>query len=205
MSDHAVYRICDAFPCPPRCRLLRHPNPWDIGSARLLGETRFHGARDDQFRLRVVDRPPGQPHHAGRCAGARAGDRVERGRAGERRLRGRLRHRPRRCRRQRRACRRHRHCGTVDRGRDRRPERSAVRRSRSLSSAYRGAPRDRPGGSAVLLTARSEGFIVGRPDLAETLRRLTAYAEAGADCLYAPGIRTPNRSRPWSRRWRPGR
>jgi methylisocitrate lyase len=43
--------------------------------------------------------------------------------------------------------------------------------------------------SGVLLTGRSEGFIVGRPDLAETVRRLTAYAEAGADCLYAPGIR----------------
>jgi 2-methylisocitrate lyase-like PEP mutase family enzyme len=45
-------------------------------------------------------------------------------------------------------------------------------------------------GSGVLLTGRSEGFLVGRPDLAETIRRLTAYAEAGADCLYAPGIRT---------------
>jgi methylisocitrate lyase len=44
-------------------------------------------------------------------------------------------------------------------------------------------------GTGVLLTARSEGFIVGRADLAGTLRRLTAYAEAGADCLYAPGIR----------------
>ena len=44
-------------------------------------------------------------------------------------------------------------------------------------------------GTGVLLTGRSEGFIVGRPDLAETIRRLTAYAEAGADCLYAPGIR----------------
>ena len=44
-------------------------------------------------------------------------------------------------------------------------------------------------GTGALLTARSEGFIVGRPDLAETIRRLTAYAEAGADCLYAPGIR----------------
>lgn len=43
--------------------------------------------------------------------------------------------------------------------------------------------------SQVLLTARSEGFIVGRPDLRETIRRLTAYAEAGAECLYAPGIR----------------
>jgi methylisocitrate lyase len=42
----------------------------------------------------------------------------------------------------------------------------------------------------VLLTARSEGFIAGRPDLAETLRRLTAFAEAGADCLYAPGLKT---------------
>lgn len=46
-------------------------------------------------------------------------------------------------------------------------------------------------GTGVLLTGRSEGFIVGRPDLAETIRRLTAYAEAGAECLYAPGIRTP--------------
>jgi methylisocitrate lyase len=45
------------------------------------------------------------------------------------------------------------------------------------------------GGTGVLLTARSEGFIVGRPDLPETIRRLTAYAEAGADCLYAPGLR----------------
>ena len=45
-------------------------------------------------------------------------------------------------------------------------------------------------GTGVLLTGRSEGFIVGRPDLAETIRRLVAYAEAGAECLYAPGLRT---------------
>jgi 2-methylisocitrate lyase-like PEP mutase family enzyme len=45
-------------------------------------------------------------------------------------------------------------------------------------------------GSGVLLTARSEGFIAGRPDLGETIRRLNAYAAAGADCLYAPGLRT---------------
>lgn len=45
-------------------------------------------------------------------------------------------------------------------------------------------------GAGTLLTGRSEGFIVGRPDLAETIRRLTAYAAAGADCLFAPGIRT---------------
>ncbi len=45
-------------------------------------------------------------------------------------------------------------------------------------------------GTGVLLTGRSEGFLVGRPDLSETIRRLTAYAEAGADCLYAPGLRS---------------
>ncbi len=45
-------------------------------------------------------------------------------------------------------------------------------------------------GSGILLVGRSEGFIVGRPDLKETIRRLTAYAEAGADCLYPPGIRS---------------
>ncbi len=45
-------------------------------------------------------------------------------------------------------------------------------------------------GTGVLLTGRSEGFIVGRPDLDETIRRLKAYADAGADCLYAPGIRS---------------
>jgi methylisocitrate lyase len=44
--------------------------------------------------------------------------------------------------------------------------------------------------TGIMLTGRSEGFIVGRPDIGETIRRLTAYAEAGADCLYAPGIRT---------------
>ena len=44
-------------------------------------------------------------------------------------------------------------------------------------------------GTGVLLTGRSEGFIAGRPDLVETIRRLVAYADAGADCLYAPGVR----------------
>ncbi len=45
-------------------------------------------------------------------------------------------------------------------------------------------------GNGVLLTARSEGFVVGRPDLDETIRRLRAYDEAGADCLYAPRLGT---------------
>jgi 2-methylisocitrate lyase-like PEP mutase family enzyme len=47
-------------------------------------------------------------------------------------------------------------------------------------------------GTRLVLTGRSEGFIVGRPDLDETIRRLQAYAEAGADCLYAPLVETPD-------------
>ncbi len=43
-------------------------------------------------------------------------------------------------------------------------------------------------GTGIVLTGRSEGFVVGRPDIDETIRRLTAYAEAGADCLYAPRL-----------------
>jgi 2-methylisocitrate lyase-like PEP mutase family enzyme len=46
------------------------------------------------------------------------------------------------------------------------------------------------GGTGTLLVGRAECFIVGRPDLAETIARLRAYANAGADCLYAPGLRT---------------
>ena len=48
---------------------------------------------------------------------------------------------------------------------------------------------DKAGGD-VVFTARSEGFVRGRPDLDETIRRLKAFAAAGADCLYAPGIKT---------------
>lgn len=46
-------------------------------------------------------------------------------------------------------------------------------------------------GTGVLLTARAESFLVNHPDpLTDVIRRLTAYAEAGADVLYAPGLRT---------------
>jgi len=44
-------------------------------------------------------------------------------------------------------------------------------------------------GHDVILVARSEGFLIGQTDLAATIERLVAYANAGADCLYAPGIR----------------
>ncbi len=59
----------------------------------------------------------------------------------------------------------------------------AVARIRAARTAI-----DRSGGD-VVLTGRAECFVVGRPDLDEAIRRLVAYAAAGADCLYAPGIR----------------
>jgi 2-methylisocitrate lyase-like PEP mutase family enzyme len=47
-------------------------------------------------------------------------------------------------------------------------------------------------GSGVLLTARCEAFLVGDPEPARTaLDRLVAFADAGADCLFAPGVRDP--------------
>ena len=44
--------------------------------------------------------------------------------------------------------------------------------------------------SSVLLVGRCENFWLGKPELDDTLRRLKAYSEAGADCLYAPAVRT---------------
>jgi 2-methylisocitrate lyase-like PEP mutase family enzyme len=60
----------------------------------------------------------------------------------------------------------------------------AVERIRAARAAI-----DQTGGD-TLLVGRAECFFVGRPDLGEAIERLKAYAHAGADCLYAPGIRT---------------
>jgi 2-methylisocitrate lyase-like PEP mutase family enzyme len=60
----------------------------------------------------------------------------------------------------------------------------AVARMRAARAALdRAAPE-------VMLVGRAECFFVGRPDLDDAIRRLRAYAAAGADCLYAPGLRT---------------
>lgn len=61
---------------------------------------------------------------------------------------------------------------------------AAVERMRAARAAI-----DETGGETLLI-GRAENFFVGRPDLDDAIRRLKAYAEAGADCLYAPGIRT---------------
>lgn len=65
-----------------------------------------------------------------------------------------------------------------------RPLDEAVQRLRAARAAIDRAAAD------VLLVGRAENFFVGVPDLDDTLRRLRAYAAAGADVLYAPGITT---------------
>jgi 2-methylisocitrate lyase-like PEP mutase family enzyme len=57
------------------------------------------------------------------------------------------------------------------------------------------AAREAIGDSGVLLVGRAEGFWVGREGIEEVLNRLRAYAAAGADCLYAPGLREPEHIR----------
>jgi 2-methylisocitrate lyase-like PEP mutase family enzyme len=66
---------------------------------------------------------------------------------------------------------------------------TAVDRIRAARKAI-----DKAGGDA-LLVGRAECFLVGRPDVEHTVHRLKAYSNAGADCLYAPGIRTPEHIR----------
>lgn len=65
----------------------------------------------------------------------------------------------------------------------------AVARMRAARAAIDAA------GGDTLLVGRAENFFVGRPDLDDAIARLKAYSEAGADCLYAPGIRTPEQIR----------
>jgi 2-methylisocitrate lyase-like PEP mutase family enzyme len=59
---------------------------------------------------------------------------------------------------------------------------TAIERIRAARGAI-----DKAGGDTMLI-GRAEGFLVGQPDIDQVIARLTAYAHAGADCLYAPGI-----------------
>ena len=51
------------------------------------------------------------------------------------------------------------------------------------------AAREAIGNSGTLLVGRAEGFLVGRENIDQVIKRLVAYSEAGADCLYAPGFK----------------
>ena len=182
-----------AFRAPAPKRLLRHPQSVERRHRPLSAGARLQGAGDHQFRLRPfarVRRRRGNRAtmvlaHFAEIAG---GDR----RAGQRRLRGRL------CRRPGTAL--PRTCGCAcetgvaglsieDFDRRRRRTRSTTSTLRSTRVQAARAAIDKAGGD-VVFTARTEGFISGRPDLAETIRRLKAFADAGADCLYSPGIKT---------------
>ena len=87
--------------------------------------------------------------------------------------------------------RRHRRGRTLYRRRHRRPRESAVRAPQALDRVRAARAAIDASNSGVVFTARAECFLVGHPDpLKESLRRLEAYAEAGADVLYAPGVAT---------------
>ena len=166
------------------------PNPWDIGSARILARLGFPAlattssgfawSRDGGTTTSRWTRPSPTCR---RPLGGGASD--------QRRLRGRVRRRARGTSRSTsRRQRRPRSPGS----RSRTPPATRISRCSTSSlaverirAARRALDQSRSG---ILLVGRSEGFIVGRPDLRETIRRLTAYAEAGADCLYPPGIRS---------------
>lgn len=60
----------------------------------------------------------------------------------------------------------------------------AIERVRAAAEAARTLPVD------FVLTARAENYLVGRNDLADTIKRLQAFQEAGADVLFAPGLRS---------------
>jgi len=62
----------------------------------------------------------------------------------------------------------------------------AVERLRAAVDAARALP------FPFTLTARAENYLLSRPDLTDTIKRLQAYQEAGADVLYAPGLATKN-------------
>ena len=66
---------------------------------------------------------------------------------------------------------------------------TAVERIRAARNAI-----DKAGGD-TLLVGRAECFLVGRTDIEYTIARLKAYANAGADCLYAPGLQTSDHIR----------
>ncbi len=163
------------------------PNPWDVGSARALRGSAF-GTRHHQQRVRRRARTPrGQvtrDETLGNAAGSsgpwtslspptwrtasptiRLPWRTVTGAAGGARgVRSR-----------------------TSPATSRRRFTNSARAVDRVAAAAQAAHRE----SALVLTARAENYLHGRPDLADTISRLQAFQEAGADVLYAPGHRRP--------------
>lgn len=168
------------------------PNPWDAGSAIMLASSGFEAPPPPAPATRSAW---GARMPKGRCPWKTPcqcrNDRQGHGVASGRRPGKRLQRHPRRLRPDHFAARRclryrrrlHRRCH----GYRRRPiypfERS-VERVEAAVAAARSLP------FRFMLTARAENLLHGRLDLPDTIRRLQAYAEAGADVLYAPGLRS---------------
>ena len=164
------------------------PNPWDVGQRAGAGAARLPGAGDDQCRLRLdagardnhvtLDEALEHLRVVADAVDVPVNADFEGGYAVE----------PEQVGGEREARRGHRDRRALHRGLHRRRADPlyefdlAVERIRAARQAIDAS------GTGVVLTGRSEGFVVGRPDIDETIRRLRAYAEAGADCLYAPRL-----------------
>ncbi len=173
-----------------RDRAFIIPNPWDVGSARLLEKMGFEALATTSagyaYSIGKTDGSVGRDlmlAHAAAIAGATAlpvsadlencyadapkdvADTVRRAIAAG--LAG---------------------CSIEDvpGGRDAKPYdlKFAAERVRAAAEAAHAQP------FPFTLTARSENFIIGRPDLKDTIARLQAFQEAGADVLFAPGLKT---------------
>ncbi|HEV7999231.1 MAG TPA: isocitrate lyase/phosphoenolpyruvate mutase family protein [Planctomycetaceae bacterium] len=71
-----------------------------------------------------------------------------------------------------------------------RPENPIYELPLAVERVHAAAEAARQSGSAFVFTARCENYLHQRPDLADTIRRLQAYQDAGADVLYAPGLKS---------------
>ena len=184
-DKRATFRTCTKSGC------FVIPNPFDVGSAKALQQLGFKalastsagfawtiGKADNRVTLDEVC-----AHLTALCAAVDLPVNAD--------FEGGFAHEPDEGRRQCRARGQDRRGRVVDRGFHRRCRKTALRAraSRSSASRRRGQAIDADN-SGVLLTGRCEGFLVGQADLDMVIDRLKAYSEAGADCLYAPGIKT---------------
>ena len=176
----------------PRRPLLM-PNAWDLGSAALLASLGFEAlATTSSGHAATLGRLDGgvtRDEALGACLRARPGHRP----AGVGRPRERVRRRPRRRGRDgwpRGAGRARRVLGRGLLGRRRPDLRPRPRRA----SGSRPPSRPHTRGRSSRAHGRAENHIRGRDDLADTIARLQAYQEAGADVLFAPGLQAPRTS-----------
>ncbi len=163
-------------------------NAWDRGLGEAARFARLRGARDDEQRLRGDARTARRQRSRARRRSRTRRRSSTRRAAGLGRPRERLR---RRSGGRRRDGRRWRSTPGWPAARSRTspatigaPIYELARGDRADRSGSRGA---HSGPAPLVLTARAENFLHGRADLADTIARLQAYAEAGADVLYAPG------------------